>query len=131
MPQTITKSSKDIVKSALEVVPAISVEEALVLQDSQEHVFVDLRDGNEQAKSGVIRGAVASSRGMMEFHIDPESPAHKPEFNQDKTYIFYCASGGRSALAAQVAMEMGLSPVVNLAGGVAAWKKAGGKLVGS
>lgn len=131
MPQTITKSSKDIVKSALEVVPAISVEEALVLQDSQEHVFVDLRDGNEQAKSGVISGAVASSRGMMEFHIDPESPAHKPEFNQDKTYIFYCASGGRSALAAQVAMEMGLSPVVNLAGGVAAWKKAGGKLVGS
>lgn len=92
---------------------------------------MDLRDGNEQAKSGVIRGAVASSRGMMEFHIDPESPAHKPEFNQDKTYIFYCASGGRSALAAQVAMEMGLSPVVNLAGGVAAWKKAGGKLVGS
>lgn len=131
MPQTITKSSKDIVKSALEVVKAISVEEALVLQNSQEHVFVDLRDGNEQAKSGVIRGAVASSRGMMEFHIDPESPAHKPEFNQDKTYIFYCASGGRSALAAQVAMEMGLSPVVNLAGGVAAWKKAGGKLVGS
>ena len=131
MPQTITKSSKDIVKSALEVVPAISVEEALLLQNSQEHVFVDLRDGNEQAKSGVIRGAVASSRGMMEFHIDPESPAHKPEFNQDKTYIFYCASGGRSALAAQVAMEMGLSPVVNLAGGVAAWKKAGGKLVGS
>ena len=129
MAQNITKSSKDIVKSALEVVPAISVEEALVLQDSQEHVFVDLRDGNEQAKSGVIRGAVASSRGMMEFHIDPESPAHKPEFNQDKTYIFYCASGGRSALAAQVAMEMGLSPVVNLAGGVAAWKKAGGKLV--
>jgi rhodanese-related sulfurtransferase len=131
MAQNITKSSKDIVKSALEVVPAISVEEALVLQDSQEHVFVDLRDGNEQAKSGVIRGAVASSRGMMEFHIDPESPAHKPEFNQDKTYIFYCASGGRSALAAQVAMEMGLSPVVNLAGGVAAWKKAGGKLIES
>jgi rhodanese-related sulfurtransferase len=131
MAQNITKSSKDIVKSALEVVPAISVEEALVLQDSQEHVFVDLRDGNEQAKSGVIRGAVASSRGMMEFHIDPESPAHKPEFNQDKTYIFYCASGGRSALAAQVAMEMGLSPVVNLAGGIAAWKKAGGKLIES
>ena len=103
----------------------------MALQGSQEHVFVDLRDGSEQAKGGVINGAVASSRGMMEFHIDPESPAHKPEFNQDKTYIFYCASGGRSALAAQIAMEMGLSPVVNLAGGVAAWKKAGGKLVRS
>jgi rhodanese-related sulfurtransferase len=42
--------------------------------------------------------------------------------------VFYCASGGRSALAAQVAMEMGLGPVVNLRGGVGAWTKAGGAL---
>jgi rhodanese-related sulfurtransferase len=31
-------------------------------------------------------------------------------------------------MAAVVAMEMGLSPVVNLTGGVGAWKKAGGVL---
>jgi rhodanese-related sulfurtransferase len=128
MAQTITKSSKDIVKAALAAVPAISAEEAVALVDSPEHVFVDLRDGNEQAKTGMIPGALASSRGMMEFHIDPESPAHKPAFNQDKTYVFYCASGGRSALAALAAMDMGLSPVVNLSGGVGAWKQAGGKL---
>ena len=128
MAQTITKSAKDIVKAALATVPAISPEEALALAGSDTHVFVDLRDGTEQAKTGTIPGAVASSRGMMEFHIDPESPVHKPEFNQDKTYVFYCASGGRSALAAQVALDMGLSPVVNLSGGVAAWKKAGGEL---
>ena len=128
MPQKITKSAKDIVKAALSEVPAISVEEALSLVGSATHVFVDLRDGTEQAKPGTIPGAVASSRGMMEFHIDPESPAHKPEFNQDKTYVFYCASGGRSALSAKVAIDMGLSPVVNLSGGVGAWTKAGGPL---
>ncbi|WP_209428030.1 rhodanese-like domain-containing protein [Pararhodobacter sp. SW119] len=128
MPQTITRTSKDIVKEAMETVPEISAEEALSLVGSPDHVFVDLRDGTEQAKTGVIPGAVASSRGMMEFHIDPESPAHKPEFDQDKTYVFYCASGGRSALAAKVAREMGLSPVVSMAGGVGAWKKAGGRL---
>ena len=92
---------------------------------SDTHVFVDLRDGVEQAR-GMIPGAVASSRGLMEFHIDPDSPAHNPAFNQDKTYIFYCASAGRSALAAKVAMDMGLSPVVNLTGGIAAWTAAGG-----
>lgn len=126
MAQTITKSSRDIVKAAMAAVPAISVEEALPLAGSDAHVFVDLRDGVEQAKTGIIPGAIASSRGMMEFHVDPESPAHKPEFNQHKTYVFYCASGGRSALAARVAMDMGLSPVVNLSGGIAAWQKAGG-----
>ena len=128
MAQNITKSSKDIVNSALAAVPGISAEDALSLVDSPGHVFVDLRDGTEQAKTGMIPGAVASSRGMMEFHIDPKSPVHKPEFNQDKTYVFYCASGGRSALAALAAMEMGLKPVVNLTGGVAAWKSAGGTL---
>lgn len=128
MAQTITKSSQDIVKAAMAEVPAISAEEALALVDSPDHVFVDLRDGTEQAKTGIISGAVASSRGMVEFHIDPESPAHKPDFAQDKTFVFYCASGGRSALAARAAMDMGLSPVVNLSGGVGAWQKVGGAL---
>ena len=129
MAQTITKSAKDLVMAAISNVPAISAEDALKLVDSPDHVFVDLRDGTEQTKTGIIEGAIASSRGMMEFHIDPDSPVHKPEFNQDKTYVFYCASGGRSALAAIVAMDMGLSPVVNLAGGVSAWRKAGGTLL--
>lgn len=129
MAQKIIKSAKDIVREAMAKVPAISVGEAMKLVGSSDHVFVDLRDGTEQAKTGIIEGAIPSSRGMMEFHIDPESPVHKPAFNQDKTYIFYCASGGRSAMAAQVAIEMGLSPVLNISGGVGAWTKAGGALV--
>ena len=128
MSQNITKSVKSIVGSAMASVPSISADEALTLVGSADHVFVDLREGAEQANTGLIPGALASSRGMLEFHIDPECPAHKPEFNQDKTYIFYCGSGGRSAMAATVAMDMGLSPVVNLSGGVGAWIKVGGKL---
>ena len=128
MTQTISKSAQDLAKAAMAAVPAISAEAAMPLVDSPDHVFVDLRDGLEQAKTGIIPGAVASSRGMVEFHIDPASPVHKPALNQDKTYIFYCASGGRSALAAIAAMDMGLKPVVNLSGGVGAWKKAGGVL---
>ena len=106
MAQNIIKSSKEIVKAALAAVPQIGIEEALQLIGRDDHVFVDLRDGTEQTKTGTIPNAVASSRGMIEFHIDPASPAHKPEFAQDKTYVFYCASGGRSALAAVVAMIM-------------------------
>ena len=126
MPQNITKSAKSLTDEALAQIPSISVEEALELTNSDTHVFVDLRDGTEQAKTGLITGAIASSRGMMEFHLDPESPLHNPAFNQDKTYVFYCASGGRSALAAKVAADMGLADVVNLTGGFIARKKAGG-----
>jgi rhodanese-related sulfurtransferase len=127
MPQTITKTAASLVKQAMAEVPAISVAEALPLLHSDSHVFVDLRDAAEQGQ-GIIPGAVVSSRGLMEFHIDPDSPAHNPAFNQDKTYIFYCASGGRSALSAKVAVDMGLSPVVNLSGGIGAWKAAGGDI---
>ena len=63
---------------------------------------------------------------MLEFWIDPDSPYHKDFFNQDKTYIFYCASAWRSALATKMAMEMGLSPVVHLEGGLNEWLKQGG-----
>ena len=42
-------------------------------------------------------------------------------FNQDKTYVFYCASAWRSALSAQAGMEMGLAPVTHIAGGFTAW----------
>ena len=127
MPQTITTAAASFVNEAMAEVPAISVAEALPLLDSHSHVFVDLRDAAEQGQ-GIIPGAVVSSRGLMEFHIDPDSPAHNPAFNQDKTYIFYCASGGRSALAAKVAVDMGLSHVINLSGGIGAWKAAGGDI---
>ena len=40
MAQTITKSSKDIVKAALSAVPSISAEEAMSLVESPVHVFV-------------------------------------------------------------------------------------------
>jgi rhodanese-related sulfurtransferase len=65
---------------------------------------------------------------MLEFWIDPESPYAKPVFQQDKQFVFFCAGGMRSALAAQTAQEMGLEPVAHLAGGFGAWKKAGAPL---
>jgi len=63
MPQTIKKSAASMVKEAMAEVKAISVEEALSLVDSPSHVFVDLRDSNEQER-GRIHGAIPSSRGL-------------------------------------------------------------------
>ena len=128
MAQKITKGIKALLAEANAVVPSISVEEAAGLLDSQDHVFIDLRDIRELQRSGKIPNAFSCPRGMLEFWIDPDSPYHKELFNQDKTYVFYCASGGRSAMAALVSMDMGRSPVMNRPGGVGAWKNAGGKL---
>jgi hypothetical protein len=42
---------------------------------------------------------------MLEFWIDPESPYHKPVFAEEKKFVFFCAGGMRSALAAQTARQ--------------------------
>jgi len=55
MPQKIIKTSSSLVKEALAEVPAISVNEAMSLVESNTHIFVDLRDGAEQSR-GMIPG---------------------------------------------------------------------------
>jgi len=125
MAQNITKGIKTLLAEANAVVNTVSVEEVQVLLNSNTHVIVDLRDVRELKREGKVPGAFSCPRGMLEFWIDPDSPYHKDVFDQDKTYVFYCASAWRSALSARVAMEMGLAPVVHMAGGFSAWKSAG------
>ena len=128
MAQTITKGIKALIAEANKVVTTIPLEEAKAFVDSDQHVLVDLRDIREIKRGGKIPGAFSCPRGMLEFWIDPESPYHKDIFNQDKTYVFYCASAWRSALSAQLAMEMGLAPVAHIEGGFTAWLKADGAI---
>ena len=87
-------------------------------------VLVDIRDPRELEREGLIPGAFHAPRGMLEFWIDPESPYHKPRFAEPKTFVFYCASGWRSLLAARVAQEMGLD-ARSMLGGFGEWKKTG------
>jgi rhodanese-related sulfurtransferase len=89
-------------------------------------VLVDIRDIRELQREGKVPGAFHCPRGMLEFWIDPQSPYHKPIFADDKKFVFFCAGGLRSALAAQTAQRMGLKPVAHIGGGFGAWKKAGG-----
>ncbi|WP_027259743.1 rhodanese-like domain-containing protein [Leisingera aquimarina] len=126
MPQTITKGVKALLAEANSLVETMAVEEAKQKVLDEDYVFIDLRDIRELQRSGMIPGAFSCPRGMLEFWIDPDSPYHKPVFNQDKTYVFYCASAWRSALSAKAAIEMGLKPVVHLEGGFTEWAKQGG-----
>ncbi len=88
-------------------------------------MLVDLRDPRELQREGKVPGAFHCPRGMLEFWIDPASPYHKDVFAQDKKFVFFCAGGWRSALAAQAAQRMGLKPVAHMRGGFGGWKKSG------
>ena len=128
MPQKITRSAMELVAEADAAVQTVNVEEALALHRRGDTVFVDLRDIRELARNGRIKGAHHVPRGMLEFWIDPDSPYHKPFFAADKTFVFYCAGGWRSALGARTAQDMGLKPVAHLQGGMKAWIEANGPI---
>jgi rhodanese-related sulfurtransferase len=124
------KGFKDYLAEANAVVESCSVQDALRLHARDEWIFVDVRDGNELQKEGKIPGAVHASRGLLEFRIDPTSPIHDQALAPDagKRFVFYCGTGGRSALAALRAAEMGIGEVISMAGGFNAWKAAGGPI---
>jgi len=126
MPLAITKGYKQLVAEAEREIETISVEEALRLHGDEDLLFVDLRDVRELWREGYIPGAYHCPRGMLEFWIDPESIYYKDIFASGKKFLFYCNLGWRSALAAQISQQMGLTPVAHLGGGFDAWKLAGG-----
>lgn len=107
-------------------ITTVPVDQAVWLQGDAGVVFVDLRDPREIQREGRIPGSFSCPRGMLEFWIDPDSPYAKPVFAEDKRFVFYCASGWRSALAAKTAQDMGLANVAHVGGGYTAWREAGG-----
>ncbi len=120
------KGYKDLLEEANKEIVTLDLETARARYGQDSTVFVDLRDPRELEREGKIPGAFSCPRGMLEFWIDPESPYHKPVFAEQKQFVFYCASGWRSALAAKTAQDMGLGAVSHLGGGFTAWKKGGG-----
>ncbi|MGR3270237.1 rhodanese-like domain-containing protein [Thalassococcus profundi] len=115
---------KDMLAEAESQVASVNVTEAAELLGSEEITLVDIRDIRELEREGLVPGSKHAPRGMLEFWIDPQSPYHKPWFAEDRTFVFYCASGWRSLLAAETAQRMGLK-TASLRGGFTAWREAG------
>src|SRR5437773_12395926 len=119
MPQTIHRGIKALIDEANAEIETLSAADCIKAA-GDDVVIVDIRDPREIERDGRIPGAFSCTRGMLEFWIDPQSPYAKPIFQEDKKFIFHCAGGLRSALAAKTAQDMGLKPVAQLAGGFAA-----------
>ena len=87
-------------------------------------LLVDIGEAEEQMALGSIQGAIHVPRGMLEFAADPTSAYFRPEFDPERRTVLYCASGGRSALAADVLQALGYTRVAYLEGGLKAWREA-------
>jgi rhodanese-related sulfurtransferase len=120
------KGFKQMLAEAEAAIARVPAADAVKMVGQEGVVFVDIRDPREIEREGTIPGAFRCTRGMLEFWIDPESPYHKPVFAEKKKFVFFCAAGWRSALATKTAKDMGLEDVADIAGGLTAFREAGG-----
>ncbi|TDD81678.1 rhodanese-like domain-containing protein [Actinomadura rubrisoli] len=118
-------SVTDMIAHARTQVRNLTVAEAAQALEDGRPTLVDLREPGEVEREGHIPGAVLAPRGMLEFWADPSSAYHRAEFDPASPTVLYCASGGRSALAALALQELGYTDVAHLDGGLAAWKQQG------
>jgi len=95
----------------------VSAAEFKHLIDSLEgEVLIDLRTPDELRK-GRIAGAM-----VIDFFGDNFEQSIKA-LDPNKTYLLYCASGGRSGETAQLLEQMGFKKIYNLETGFNGWTK--------
>ena len=80
--------------------------------------LIDVRESGEW-DSGHLPGAKHVPRGYLESRIDAQVP------DRSQHVILYCASGQRSALAANTLQELGFEHVESMTGGITLWKDRG------
>ncbi len=80
--------------------------------------IVDVRETDEFAQ-GHLPGAKHVPRGYLESRIEGAVP------DRDTRVVVYCASGTRSALAADTLAQLGYANVSSMTGGITLWKDRG------
>ena len=107
---------KEMMAAANAAVPRLQPDEVRKMLGAADVLVVDVRDPPEVQATGKIKGAVAVSRGILEFRADPDLPSHNVAFSKDKKVVLYCGSGGRAVLAGKTLQEMGYRAVFNAGG---------------
>jgi glyoxylase-like metal-dependent hydrolase (beta-lactamase superfamily II)/rhodanese-related sulfurtransferase len=108
---------------------ALNATEAIRSLGRPDILLVDLREGNERAKHGMLEGALHAPYQSVEESLKPGGMLREVAAATGRRIVFFCAFGERSAMAVAAAKEAGLANTAHIAGGLDAWKKAGGPLV--
>jgi rhodanese-related sulfurtransferase len=119
----VDRSGAELISDAKRRIREVSVADVRAMQARGEPaVYLDVREQNEW-NLGRLPRATFLPRGVLETTIEQRVP-------RDTPVILYCASGNRSALAAETLQLMGYRDVASMAGGFRGWVEAGGDVEG-
>jgi glyoxylase-like metal-dependent hydrolase (beta-lactamase superfamily II)/rhodanese-related sulfurtransferase len=108
---------------------AVSAADAIALRGRPDIAIVDLREKSERERHGVIPDSLHAPYPSLQEEVGAGGILHELAATSGKRIVFYCAFGERSAMAVQSAQDAGLKTACHIAGGIDAWKKAGGPLM--
>lgn len=117
----------DFVRAAKSCITEITPAQLKAKLDAKDDfLLVDVRESSE-FEQGHIAGAHLVPRGIIEAAADPSYPKHYAALSgaRDREIVLYCATSGRSAMAAAVLQMMGFKKVLNMAGGFGRWEAEG------
>jgi rhodanese-related sulfurtransferase len=105
--------------NAQAVVKNVDAQTFKTLVDEKKSVLIDLRTTDEINKKGMIKGAM-----QIDF-LSKDAEARIEKLDKKKTYLIYCAGGGRSADCADLMQKLGFKSVITLEKGFDDWKRKG------
>lgn len=91
----------------------IELSEVKRMLDSNEAILIDVREPNELVEDGYIKDSINIPLGTLE--------ERQSELDREKTYITFCAMGGRSMKAAGILSKAGFKHLYNAKEGMKAW----------
>jgi rhodanese-related sulfurtransferase len=107
------------IKSRIQEVDPSEVNSAVANGNGDAPVLIDVRESGEW-DAGHLPGAKHVPRGYLESRIEGVVS------DRDRRIVVYCASGQRSALAANTLQELlGYENVASMTGGITLWKDRG------
>lgn len=124
----MAKGLKDFVAAAKVAVEELSTTDVAAKLDGSV-LLLDVREPGE-LQAGMLPGALNVPRGVLELKADLDFPMREPRLaDREQEIVIYCASGGRSLLAAATLQAMGFSNVKSMARGFGGWQQDGQPIV--
>ena len=105
--------------AAISVVKNVDAEEFKKAIDAKKGSIIDLRTDEELKTKGKIKGAI-----QIDF-LGKDAENQIAKLDKTKTYLIYCAGGGRSGQCAELMTKTGFKDVIHLYKGFDDWKKKG------
>ena len=110
---------RELLKQVKDRIEEVDAREAGELDGA---AWIDVREQDEWDE-GHIPGAVHVPRGNLESRIEAVVP------DRSTPVVIYCASGNRSAFAAETLLALGYERPMSLEGGFTDWKRNGNEIV--